>query len=274
LSVHVRRTEDQVVLVNERVVERTSEHVQSLERGLIVIRVFAEERGPLTLTEVAERGRLSKAVARRLLMTLESLGYVGRDHRQFYLLPRTLELGYAYLTSLSLTEILQPNLTSLASQFGEDSSAAVLGGDHVTYIARAKSGHITTSGLAVGDRVPAHTVSTGMVLLADLTPAELDTYFATSDRKKFTEKTVVDEAALREELDIVRSQGWSLVESRLSPHVRAISVPVRGEGGRAVTAVKVGSQATQRSGQQLVDEILPTLLKVAADISHDLSLNL
>ncbi|GAA3521168.1 IclR family transcriptional regulator C-terminal domain-containing protein [Aeromicrobium panaciterrae] len=259
---------------NDRDIDRTSEHVQSLERGLIVIRVFAEERGPLTLTEVAERGKLSKAVARRLLMTLESLGYVGRDHRQFYLLPRTLELGYSYLTSLSLTEILQPNLTALAAAFHEDCSAAVLGGDHVTYIVRAKSGHITNSGLAVGDRVPAHTVSTGMVLLADLTPEELDTYFATSDRQKFTDKTVVDEKALREELDLVRRQGWSLVQSRLSPHVLAISVPVRGVDGRAVAALKVGSQATQRSGEQMIDDVLPALLQTAADISYNLSLNL
>lgn len=259
---------------NERDITRTSEHVQSLERGLLVIRVFAGERGPLTLTEVAERAQLGRAVARRLLMTLESLGYVGRDHRQFYLLPRTLELGYAYLTSLSLTEVLQPSLTALATRFQEDCSAAILGGDHVTYIVRAKSGHITNSGLAVGDRVPAHTVSTGMVLLAGLTPAELDAYFATSDRQIFTDKTVIDEKSLREELSVVRDQGWSLVESRLSPHVRAIAVPVRGINGRVVAALKVGSQATLRSREQMVEEVLPALLMTAANISHDLSLNL
>lgn len=255
-------------------VERTSEHVQSLERGLSVIRVFADERGPLTLTEVADRAGLGKAVARRLLMTLESLGYVGRDHRQFFLLPRTLELGYAYLTNLSLTEMLQPRLEYLAARFGEDSSAAVRGDDYVIYVARARSGHIVDSGLAVGDRVPAHAVSTGLVLLADLTEEELTEYFARSKRDQFTTRTVVDEESLRQELALVRSQGWALVEGRLRPHVLAVAAPVRGKDGRAVAAIKVGSLGTQRSPEQMRDEVLKVLLDVTAEASRDLSLRL
>jgi IclR family pca regulon transcriptional regulator len=255
-------------------VERTSEHVQSLERGLKVLRVFADERGPLTLTEVAERGKLSKAVARRLLMTLESLGYVSRDHRQFYLLPRTLELGYSYLSSLSLTEMLQPRLTALAATFDEDTSAAVLDRDHVIYVARARSGRLASSGLAVGDRVPAHAVSTGLVLLADLTEEELTEYFATSVREQFTVRTVVEEDALRAELQQVRAQGWALVAGRLSPHVLAISVAIRGKDGRAVAAIKVGSQATQRTPELMLEEILPELLRTAAGASRDIALNL
>lgn len=253
-------------------IQRTSEHVQSLERGLIVIRTFAEEQGPLTLTEVADRAQLSKAVARRLLMTLESLGYVGRDHRQFFLLPRTLELGYSYLSSLSLAEITQPKLVILAAELAEDSSAAVLVGDHSVYIARAKTGSIATSGLAVGDSVPAHTVSTGLVLLANLPPAALDAYFTNSLREKFTPNTVTDEASLRKELGKVREQGWALVESRLSPHVRAISVPIWGADNKVVAALKAGSQATQRSSQEMLDEVLPRLLNAAADIAHDLAI--
>jgi IclR family pca regulon transcriptional regulator len=255
-------------------IERTSEHVQSLERGLSVLRVFADERGPLTLTEVAERGHLSKAVARRLLMTLESLGYVGRDHRQFYLLPRTLELGYAYLSSLSLTEMLQPRLTTLAASFAEETSAAVLDRDHVIYVARARSGRLATNSLAVGDRVPAHTVSTGLVLLADLNAEELTQYFAASERERFTARTVIDEATLREELAQVRAQGWALVAGRLSPHVLAISAPIRGKDGRAVAAIKVGSQGTQRTPELMLEEVLPALLSAAAAASRDLALNL
>ncbi|WP_424534108.1 IclR family transcriptional regulator domain-containing protein [Sphaerisporangium viridialbum] len=258
----------------ETELERSSEHVQSLERGLTVIRVFADERGPLTLTEVAERGHLSKAVARRLLMTLESLGYVGRDHRQFFLLPRTLELGYAYLTSLSLTETLQPRLTTLAARFSEDASAAVRDGGHVIYVARARSGRPADGGLAVGDRVPAHTVSTGLVLLADLPEAQLAEYFATSERETYTPRTVVDEGALRAELDQIRAQGWALVEGRLSPHVLAIAAPVRGKDGKAVAAIKVGSQATLRSREQMTDEVLPHLLRTVSAASRDLALNL
>jgi IclR family pca regulon transcriptional regulator len=258
----------------ENAIERTSEHVQSLERGLAVLRVFADERGPLTLTEVAERGRLSKAVARRLLMTLGSLGYVGRDHRQFFLLPRTLELGYSYLSSLSLTEMLQPRLNALAAKFAEETSAALLDRAYVIYVARARSGRLATNGLAVGDRVPAHSVSTGLVLLADLPEDELAEYFATSERERFTTRTVVEEAEMREELSQVRAQGWALVAGRLSPHVLAISAPVRGKDGRAVAAIKAGSQGTLRSAEQMVEEVLPELLATAAAASRDLALNL
>jgi len=259
---------------DEDAIERTSEHVQSLERGLAVLRVFADERGPLTLTEVAERSRLSKAVARRLLMTLETLGYVGRDHRQFFLLPRTLELGYSYLSSLSLTEMLQPRLNTLAAKFAEETSAAILDRDHVIYVARARSGRLATHGLAVGDRVPAHSVSTGLVLLADLPEDELAAYFALGDREQFTGRTVVDEAGLRDELAQVRAQGWALVAGRLSPHVLAISAPIRGKDGRVVAAIKAGSQGTLRTADQMIDEVLPDLLATAAAASRDLALNL
>ena len=229
-------------------IERTSEHVQSLERGLQVIKAFARERHPMTLTEVAERTGLGKAVARRLLMTLESLGYVGRDRRHFFLLPRTLELGYSYLTSIPLTEMLQPRLQRLADVTGEDASAAILDGDRVVYIARVNTGYIITSGLGVGDRVPAHTVSPGLVLLAELPDDELDNYFATSTRKRFTDKTVTDEAELRAELIVVRKQGYATVDGRLALNVLTIGVPVRDGTGRAVAAIKLGGQNVQGVG--------------------------
>jgi len=253
-------------------IERTSEHVQSLERGLLVIKAFARDRHPMTLTEVAERAGLGKAVTRRLLMTLESLGYVGRDRRNFFLLPKTLELGYSYLNSISLPEILQPRLKRLADTFHEDASAAVLDGDRVVYIARVNTGYIITSGLAVGDRVPAHTVSTGHVLLAELSPDELDHYFATSKRRAFTDRTVVGEDELRADLDIVRKQGWALVDSLLGANVRAIAVPIRDRGGRAIAAIKLGGQNVSATPEHMVEHFLPPLLAVAEEVSHDLAL--
>jgi IclR family pca regulon transcriptional regulator len=253
-------------------IERTSEHVQSLERGLLVIKAFARERHPMTLTEVADRAGLGKAVARRLLMTLEALGYVGRDRRNFFLLPKTLELGYSYLNSIPLTEVLQPRLQRLAGEFHEDASAAVLDDDRVVYIARVNTGYIVTSGLSVGDRVPAHAVSAGHVLLADLSPDELDHYFATSNRRAFTDKTVTNEVELRAELDIVRKQGWALVDSRLGANVRVIAVPIRDTAGRAVAAIKLGGQNTDATPEYMVEHFLPPLLEAAVEISHDLAL--
>jgi IclR family pca regulon transcriptional regulator len=253
-------------------IERTSEHVQSLERGLLVIKAFARERQPMTLTEVAARAGLGKAVARRLLMTLESLGYVGRDRRHFFLLPRTLELGYAYLTSIPLTEIVQPRLRTLAAAFDEDASLAILDNDQVVYIARINTGYIITSGLGVGDRVPAHTVSPGLVLLAELPPDELARYFATSVRKKFTDNTVVDEAAMRAELDIVRKQGYAIVDGRLAPNVLTIAVPIRDKSGHAIGAIKIGGRNAKASPGQMTEEFLPALLEQARQVSYDLTL--
>ena len=226
----------------------------------------------MTLTEVAERAGLGKAVTRRLLMTLESLGYVGRDRRYFFLLPRTLELGYAYLTSVPLTEMVQPRLRALASAFDEDASLAILDGERIVYIARVNTGYLVTSGLGVGDRVPAHTVSPGLVLLAELPPDELDAYFATSTRKRFTGNTVVDEADLRAELNVVRKQGYAIVDGRLAPNVLTIAVPVRDGTGRAIASVKLGGQNAKASPGQMLEEFLPALLEQAREISYDLGL--
>lgn len=252
--------------------ERTSEHVQSLERGLAVIKTFSRVRHPLTLTEVAERAGLAKAVARRLLMTLEHLGYVGRDGRNFSLLPKALELGYSYLSSLPLNEVLNPRLSALASRFEEAASAAVLDGDRSVYIARVTSGRVVTIGLAVGDRLPAYATSVGQVLLADLPDDELDHYLDTSVRKRMTDRTLVDRDELRERLMLVRKRGWALVDGELEAGVCAVAAPVRGADGRAVAAVKVGGQNTHSSAERMVNEICPVLLATVADISHDLAM--
>lgn len=260
------------VKAEEKPVERAGEYVQGLDRGLSIIRTFAEARGPLTISQMAERTGLAKAVARRLLMTLEALGYVGRDGRNFFLLPKTLELGYAYLSSLPLHEILDPKLKKLAAQFEEAASAAVLDGDQSVYIARIRSGRILTFGLSVGDRIPAFVTSVGQVLLADLPDDELDDYLARTNRKQFTERSLVDEADLRARLVQVKEQGWALVDSELEAGVCAIAAPIRGADGRAVAAIKVGGQNTHSSAARMINEIRPVLMETAAAISYELSI--
>ena len=176
---------------------RRTDFVQSLDRGLAVIRCFSSERPSLTLSEVAERTGLTRAAARRFLLTLQELGYVGSTGRQFSLRPRVLALGYAYLSSFSVAQIAQPHLEDLAEELHESCSVSVLDGDDIVYVARASANRIMTIALTVGTRLPPYPTSMGRVLLASLPPGELDAHLQRTSLRKLTERTVVDETELR-----------------------------------------------------------------------------
>ena len=157
---------------------RSADFVQSLERGLAVIRSFSQERPALTLSEIADRTGLTRAAARRFLITLRDLGYVGSDGRLFSLRPRVLELGYSYLSSLPIWEVAKPHLERLADEVRETTSASVLDGTDIVFVARVETKRIMALTLGVGSRLPAWATAMGRVLLADLNAAQLDDYFA------------------------------------------------------------------------------------------------
>ena len=148
---------------------RGSEFVQSLERGLAVIRAFSRERPALTLSEVADQTGL--------LLTLKELGYVDSDGRHFSLRPRVLELGYSYLSSLPVWEIARPHLEELAAVVRETTSASVLDGTDIVFVVRVETKRIMSMTLGVGSRLPAWATAMGRVLLADLPKDRLDAYF-------------------------------------------------------------------------------------------------
>src|SRR3954467_5539177 len=158
--------------------ERAPHFVQSLERGLAVIRAFDEHNAELTLSDVPRSTGLTRAAARRFLLTLADLGYVRTDGRWFSLSPRVLELGYAYLSSLSLPEVAEPHLEQLVGEVRESSSVSVLDGDDIVYVARVPVSRIMTVSISVGTRFPAYATSMGRVLLAGLEPSALDAYLA------------------------------------------------------------------------------------------------
>jgi IclR family pca regulon transcriptional regulator len=184
---------------------RSNDFVQSLERGLAVIRAFGPDRTRLTLSEVAREAGLTRAAARRFLLTLVELGYVRSDGREFSLRPRVLELGYAYLSGMSLPDVAYPHVQELVDRVRESSSVAVLDGDEIVDIARVPAKRIMTVAVPVGSRFRAHASSKGRVLLANLPPEELDEYLATVHLDQLTNKTVTDPARLRSLLDDVRS---------------------------------------------------------------------
>lgn len=244
--------------------------MQSLERGLAVIRAFDHAHPELTLSEVAVRTGVTRAVARRFLLTLASLGYVRSDGRFFSLTARVLELGYAYLSSLSLPEVAESHLEALVAEVNESSSVSVLDGDDVVYVARVPVSRIMTVSISVGTRFPAYVTSMGRVLLAGLPSDELEKYFESVALAPLTARTMTSVSALRAEVTKVRSQGWALVNQELEEGLRALAAPVRDRTGRVVAAVNVSAHASRTSLEAMRRDLLPPLLKTAARIEADI----
>src|SRR6266545_2509655 len=226
------------LLRGRRPVSARPDFVQSLERGLAVIRAFDRTRPELTLSEVAAATGVTRAAARRFLLTLVDLGYVRSDGRLFALSPRVLELGYAYLSSLSLPEVAEPHLEALVGEVNESSSVSVLDAGDVVYVARVPTSRIMTVAISVGTRFPAYATSMGRVLLAELAR--------------------------------VRAQGWAIVDQELEEGLRAVAAPIRNRDGRTVAAINISAHASRTPVESVRRRLLPPLLAAAARIEADL----
>jgi IclR family pca regulon transcriptional regulator len=237
--------------------------VQSLERGLAVMSLFSREHPSLTLSEAAELAGLTRATARRILLTLEHLGYVKSNGRRFAPTAKLLSIGYAYLSSLDLWEVAEPYMEELAERTGESCSASILDGPEIVYVARVPSKRVMAIALSVGSRLPAHATSMGRVLLANLPADELDVYFRTSRRERLTARTMVDEARLRDLLDKVRCRGWALVDQELEMGVRSIAAPIRDLRGNVLAALNVSTHAGRVTVGEMERGFLPHLLNAA-----------
>ncbi|MBO3746245.1 helix-turn-helix domain-containing protein [Streptosporangiaceae bacterium NEAU-GS5] len=246
----------------------SSEFVQSLARGLAVIRAFDATTPELTLSEVARKTGLTRAAARRFLLTLAELGYVHSDGRLFSLSPRVLDLGYAYLSGLSLPEIALPHLERLVADVHESASVSVLDDTDIVYVARVPTTRIMRVTIAIGTRFPAHATSMGRVLLA--WNSGLDDYLARAELAQLTSRTVTAPDALRVELDKVRAQGWALVDQELEEGLRSIAAPIRDRTGQVVAAVNLSSHASRTTLEAARRNLLPPLLATAERIQTDL----
>jgi IclR family transcriptional regulator, pca regulon regulatory protein len=249
---------------------RGAHYVQSLERGLAVIRAFDADHPELTLSDVARSTGLTRAAARRFLLTLTDLGYVRTDGKRFSLTAKVLELGYSYLSSMTLPEVAQPHLERLSAEVRESSSVSVLDGSDVVYVARVAVSRIMTVSINIGTRFPAHATSMGHVLLAGLTPPELDAYLAATPLSGLTSNTVTDPAELRAELENVRAQGYSLVDQELEAGLRSAAAPVRDGTGAVVAAINISTHASRRSVAEMRGDLVPHLRAAARGIEADL----
>ena len=254
--------------------------VVSLARGIEIIRAFGSADATsspalsnfrladaLTLSEVAARTGLARAVVRRFLYTLAELGYVTTDGKYFRLTAKILDLGFAYLSSFSLPKIAERFLEEVTLETKESSSASVLDGPEIVYVARVQTRRIMSISLGIGSRLPAFCTSMGRVLLAHLHSDELDRYFKNAEFTRFTEKTICDPDSLRKELASVTRQGFALVDQELELGLRSLAVPVFGGGGKAVAAINIGTQAARTPKSELGQRFLPVLRKAAKSIS-------
>jgi IclR family pca regulon transcriptional regulator len=246
--------------------------IEALARGLDVIRAFTPRRTNMSLSEVAAAAGLARPTARRVLLTLEELGYVRTDNGTFALTPRVLELGMAYVASTSIWELARPHMERLVARTGESSSLAQLDGSDIVYVARVAVPKIITLAVTIGTRFPALQTSLGKVLLAALPHEEMERMLAQPSRSGITPRwsPTADERdrALRE----VHARGWSLTDEQLARGIRSIGAPVYDRPGHVAAALNVSVHAAETSIETLIETYLPLLLKTAEAIGADWAL--
>jgi IclR family transcriptional regulator, pca regulon regulatory protein len=246
--------------------------VEALARGLDVLACFDADHRCMSLTEVAAAAGLARPTARRLLLTLEELGFVRSSGGSFALTPKVLTLGMAYVGSLGLWDIARPHLEALVAATGESSSMAQLDGSDIVYVARVAVPKIIALRVDIGTRFPAVQTSQGKVLLAALSPGELEATLAVPSRAGFPPYIGRPAGQLDRELTEVRARGWALADEELAPGVRSVAVPVRDGAGVVRAAMNVTVHAAETSMERLLGEHLPLLLRTAGDVSAEWAL--
>jgi IclR family pca regulon transcriptional regulator len=241
------------------------EFVQSLARGLDVIRAFDSDHPSMTLSQMAARTGMTRATARRFLLTLSALGFVRMEGRQFRLTPRVLDLGYAYLAAADVSDLVLPHMEQLVKDVDESSSLSVLDGDEIVYVLRVPVRKVITVRLAVGARLPAFATSMGRVLLADLPETERRARLEGRTLRPFTPHTVYSVSQLLAELRRVREQGYALVQQELELGLCSLAVPVR-HRNRVVAALNVGMRWHPARESEAAASVLPALRRTAAAI--------
>jgi IclR family transcriptional regulator, pca regulon regulatory protein len=245
----------------------SSDFVEALARGLDVITSFGPTAMELTVSEVSVKTGLPRPTARRLLMTLEQLGYVRFTNGAYSLTTKTLELGTSCIAAQGIWDVARPHLLDLVGRTGESSSMSQLDGSDIVYMARVAVPKIIAISVHIGTRFPAPATSMGQVLLADLAAEQLDAALDTPSASGIIPRVVLSRAELDETLAAVRERGWAISDELLSIGIRSIAAPVRDRNGRTAAAMNVTTHAAETPIERLIGEYLPLLLEAAADTS-------
>lgn len=251
--------------------DKPPEFVEALAKGIAILEAFDAEHPEMTLSQVARRVGLSPAAARRALMTLETLGYVGRADKRFHLRPKLMALGSGFYVTARVDEILQEDLRALVHRFGDASSVGTLDGDQVIYVAHHSVQRARRAAAIAGARYPAFATSMGRVLLAALPHTQLQTYLNRFAPVALTSKTCTDPDALRHELATVRSNGYATTVDQLDYGITALAVPIRDPSGTTIAALNTSGYTGMVTPDQLVAERLPALQEAASHIAHQLT---
>lgn len=243
--------------------------IEALARGLEVITSFTPHRPVMSLTEVAGAAGLARPTARRILLTLQELGYVRTEGAGFALTPRVLDLGVAYVHSLGLWEVARPHMERLSAQTDESCSVAQLDGPDIVYVARVAVPKIVALAVRIGTRFPALQTSLGKVLLSALRPEEVERVLAEPSRAGITPRWQPDAAEREAELREVRARGWALTDEQLARGIRSVAAPLRDGSGRIIAALNINTHAAETPVEELLGHHLPLLLRTAGEISAD-----
>lgn len=247
---------------------RPAEFVEGLSKGLSILESFDADHAEMTLSEVARRVGLSPAAARRSLITLQTLGYVGQSNKRFHLRPRVMAFGSAFYYSSRADEVLEPELRNLVARFGDASSIATLDGTDVVYLAHHSEQRARRAAAVVGARYPAHATSLGRVLMASLEDDALEALFARLKPQRLTSQTVVDIDQLREIVAQARQDGYATTVDQLDYGITALAVPIRAAGGRTIAALNTSGYTGRTTPEQLIEERLQALRSSASQIGQ------
>ncbi|WAH96258.1 IclR family transcriptional regulator domain-containing protein [Arthrobacter sp. MMS18-M83] len=243
-------------------------YVKSVEKAFDVLRAFDPEHPRLTVTQVAARSDMTRASARRFLLTLTDLGYLRTDGALFELTPRSLEIANSYLANLALPRVAERHLKSLAADLNETTALCILDGQDIVYVACVPSPRLLSVSISVGTRFPAWATSMGRILLAALPETELESYLEGVNLERLTQQTIGSPEKLREEIELARSRGWAMVSQELEDGLRGVAVPVR-SGNKTLAAVNVSLQTHRAPADTIEKTVVPHLQDAARHIGQD-----
>jgi IclR family pca regulon transcriptional regulator len=251
---------------------KRADYVSALARGLDVLKLFSEDRPRLSTSDVASLTDLSRAAARRFLLTLTELGYLNNEGETFEPRPKILELGYAYLSTWRFPELVRPHLQDVVNALHENCSFAVLDGSDVVYLARAEARRIVQSiTVSVGTHIPAGLSSLGRVLLAYQPQDKIEEFLDKHPLRRSTPTTITDPILFRERLSIIKEKGWTIVDGEFEADLLSIAVPVFSPAGQPIGAVNVGAPSSRATAEQMEAIYLPVLKKAAEGIERTLA---
>lgn len=257
----------------EQDVSTDRDFIQSIAKGMLVLRSFSADRPSYTLAEMARETELSRAAVRRILLTLQALGYVEARGRDYVLLPKVLDLGYSLVSSVGLTGLVQPHLEALNAEIHETCSAGVLSDGQVVYVARSETSRMLSAVMGVGTRLSAGATAIGRVLLSGLDDDAVRAHLRRHPVEPVTPLAISDPEEILEQVRRARIQGYAVADQELEVGFRAAAVPVRGADGQVVAAINVGMHASRISDEQARTEIIPRVQEAVARIERDLAMH-